>query len=482
MNKRSLIIFFFLLILVLPRVLQAGDSQTVLKGRKMDYTGDTIIFLGYSNMVSFQENELGRCSVDDSGFFECIIPIDQTQHIFTYLGVYNCYLYAEPGMVYNIRLPGKREKTMQDIVNPYYEETAVHLSVSADSNLQNHALPEAEEELNFTIRTFNDSFYPYYYKFVIDAYGKKVDRKELSQAEKEIRAPFDSIGGPFLDSYIDYRMGLMEHYGSQVSNERIIEDYFIRKPVQYQNPAYMELFNQAFKNYFIAFAEEHPASKLPILLNREKDYTKTNEILSRVASLKNDTLRELVLLKGLYDGYYDGKNIPSSMIQLLDSLKFNSNIEIHKQAVQDIMLEITKMLPGYLPPDFALYDSDSTLVNLSDFRGEFVYLNFCNSFGYYCVREYEYLRILHERLKEKIRIVTIVVDDSFQNMKQLVGSNNYTWNFLHFSNQPDVLDSYDIQAYPSYFLIGPEGKMILSPAPTPLENFESTFLEIYSNQ
>ena len=482
MNKRSIFSFLLPILLASNLSLHAEDNYVVLKGRKVDYSGDTIVFLTYSNMVSFSEMEMGTCPVDDSGYFECRIPLTETRHIFTYLGVYNCYLYAQPGMVYSIQLPAKREKSMQELVNPYFEETSIHLSVKVEDNIRGAGIPDPFEELNFSIRAFNDSFYPYYYKFVINAYGNKIDRKELNKAEEEIRSAFDSIPGSYLNAYMDYRMGLLEHYGSQVSNQKIIQDYFLGKPVLHQNPAYMELFNQIFKDYFLTFSEENPGQRFPLVVNRDKDYTMANSILSREASLKNDTLRELVLLKGLYDGFYDGKNIPSSMIQLLDSIKHRSSIQIHTRAVNDIMLEITRILPGYQPPDFALYDPDSALVHLSDFRGEYVYLNFCNSFGYYCVREYEYLRILYERLKGRIRIVTILVDDSFGDIRDLVESNNYPWTFLHFSNQPEVLEDYDIRSYPSYFLIGPEGKLILSPAPSPIENFESTFQKIYSAQ
>ncbi|MFC2115898.1 peroxiredoxin family protein [Bacteroidota bacterium] len=478
-NKKFLSL---LLLLVFPFFLWAGGTFIVIKGKAGDYSGDTLIFQTYSNMVSFREMEIGKCAVDDSGFFECSIPLKETQHIFAHLGIYNCYLYAQPGMIYNVQLPRKREKSLQDNVNPYFEETSIHLSVRVEGNTMGGPVPPPDEELNFTIRAFNDSFYPYYYKFVINAYGNRVDRKELNKAEEEVRAPFDSLEGSFLKAYIDYRMGLLNHYGSQISSQNIIREYFLGKAVLLQNPAYMELFNQVCKDYFIAFYEEHPGSKLPTVLNRDKNYAMLNSILIKEASLENDSLRELVLLKGLYDGFYDGKNIPSSMVQLLDSLRYNSSIEVHRQVVKDIMLEITKLLPGYKPPDFTLYNSDSTLVRLSDFEGTYVYLNFCNSFGYYCVREYEYLRILKERLKDRISIVTILVDDNRENMKELVESNNYPWTFLHFANQPDVLDGYDIRSYPSYFLIGPKGKLILSPAPSPAENFELTFLRISSNQ
>jgi hypothetical protein len=67
-------------------------------------------------------------------------------------------------------------------------------------------------------------------------------------------------------------------------------------------------------------------------------------------------------------------------------------------------------------------------------------------------------------------------------MQVLEIGNSYPWTFLHFSNQPDLLDDYDIRGYPSYFLIGPEGRLILSPAPSPVENFESTFLRIFEEK
>lgn len=482
MNKRIPPSLLLISILINCALFGAETPYAILKGKKADYAGDTLVFLGYSNMISFHEEELGRCVVDDSGFFECRIPLIETRHVFNYLGVYNCYLYAQPGMIYNIRLPGKREKSLQDLMNPYFEETSIHLSVKIEGNAYGKSIPAPEDELNFAIRAFNDSFYPYYYKFVINAYGDQVNRRELEKAEEELLLPFDSVAGSYLRAYINYRMGLLEHYGRQVPNHKIIEDYFLEKPVLYRNPAYMELFNQVFKDYFIAFSEEHPSLRFPIVLNREKDYSRASRILAVEASLENDSLRELVVLKGLYDGYYDGKNLPSSMIQLLDSLKSSTRIEMHKQVVQDILSEFNRLSPGYQPPDFALYQSDSTIVRLSDFRGSYVYLNFCNSFGYYCVREYEYLRILHQRLKDRLSIVTVLVDDSFENMEQLVKSNNYPWTFLHFSNQPEVLENFDIRAYPSYFLIGPDGKLILSPAPSPLEDFESTFLQIYSRE
>ena len=456
----------------------ADGANVKITGRSVDYAGDSLAFFSYSNMITFNEKEIASCLVGDSGVFECTLTLEEPRLIFSHLGVYNCFMYAEPGMVYEIRLPQKRQKSMADEANQFFEETSVHISLKVTGTTGDFAVPGKDEELNFLIHAFNDYFYPYYYKFAVNAYTDRIDQKELKDAVENLQTTFKDIRSPFFLAYMDYRIGLLNHYGNQVSSQRIMEDFFLDKPVRYQNPAYMELFNEIFNGFFVQFSKKHPKRNLPVILNRDKDYSGLNEILVRDASLRNDSLRELILLKEFYDGFFDQKNIRSSMLQLLDSLQINTSIDLHRNMVREIMLEITRLLPGYTPPDFALYDHDSTLVHLSDFRGEYIYLSFCNSFSYYCIKEYEYLKILQQRMQGQVRILTILVDDSFQSMQELMKNNSYPWTFLHFSNQPQVIDDYDIQTYPSYFLIGPEGKLILSPAPSPAENFEATFRQL----
>jgi thioredoxin-related protein len=42
----------------------------------------------------------------------------------------------------------------------------------------------------------------------------------------------------------------------------------------------------------------------------------------------------------------------------------------------------------------------------------------------------------------------------------------------------DLLKQYKIKAYPTYYLIDPDGNFLFSPAPSPAENFESVFRNI----
>jgi len=459
-------------------IYESTAARTIIKGRAPSYTGEKLVFYTYSNLISFEEIVLSECMVNDSGDFECMAELEEVRLIFTNLGIYNCLFYAVPGFIYQIRLPEKREQTEAEKANPYFEKVTIHLPVKPVGSTVGKTLPPAGEELNFLIRSFNDSFHPYYYKYVVNAYINNVNQQEINEAVSNITSPYEEINHPYFSNYIKYRIGLLIHYGAQHSSSSIINDYFKDENVHPYNTAYMELFNEVFTNYFELYTREHPHSGLVSIINRETDLDKILELFRKDKKLTNDTLIEMMLIKNLYECYYDQNYSKSSILILLDSLKSRSNIDHHKDIINDIKNRITKLVVESKAPPFELYDRDSNLVSLDDFTGRYVYLNFCNSFSYYCIMEFELLRDLKSRHQDHLSIITILVDDSFKAMQDLLKSNKYDWTFVHFFNQPEVLDNYDVQTYPIYYLIGPDGKLIASPAPSLSEGFESYLFKV----
>ena len=453
-------------------------AETIIRGKAPSYTGEELVFYTYSNLVSFKESVVASCMVNDSGDFECIANLDEIRLIFTRLGVYKCLFYAEPGFIYQLRLPEKLDKTEAEAMNPYFEEVTIHLVAKPNGSTNGKKIPPVNEELNFLIRTFNDSFHPYYYKYVINAYLNNVNRQEIDRAITDLKAPFEGLSNSYFSKYVEYRIGLLVHYGAQQPSSKIINDYFKDQNILYHNPAYMELFNEVFNGYFEQYLSEHPQSGLSSFINREANLDKIIGLFRKDRKLNNDTLIELMVIKNLFDGYYSQNYSKPSIMILFDSLKSMSKIEYHKLIINDIKTEITKLMVGTKAPPFELYDRDSNLVSLENFSGRFIYLSFCNSFSYNCIMEFELLRDLKSSYKDHLSIITILLDDTFQAMRDLLQGNKYDWTFVHISNQPDILDNYDIRTYPVYYLIGPDGNLITSPAPSPSEGFEMHFLRI----
>jgi peroxiredoxin len=140
--------------------------------------------------------------------------------------------------------------------------------------------------------------------------------------------------------------------------------------------------------------------------------------------------------------------------------------------------KVVRLLPGFDPPAFELLNKDGKKVKLSDLRGKYIYMGFCNCFSYSCMKEYEMLNRLQEKHADRFTILTISVDPSLQKMQDFLAQNGYSWTFLHFGDQISILKEYDVRAFPTYFVIGPDGKLLLSPAPGPGENIESYLFQL----
>ncbi|MBQ1652483.1 MAG: hypothetical protein II060_01745, partial [Bacteroidales bacterium] len=60
--------------------------------------------------------------------------------------------------------------------------------------------------------------------------------------------------------------------------------------------------------------------------------------------------------------------------------------------------------------------------------------------------------------------------------------NSLGWTFLFAETNDKVLTDYKVKAFPTYYLIDPYGMLVMSPAPSPAENFEKYLFKIIENQ
>lgn len=445
--------------------LYAGD--VVLYGKAPDWSGTHISFYWYKELVTYSEDLLAETDIAEDGTFRLEIEVHETIYIFTHLGVYNAYLYAEPGKSYELVLPPFLEKTQADLLNPYFEEIHIQMGIT---NIN-------ENDINIQIRMFDDAYEPYYNKHVMNAVEGK-DFSRLDEDIKQIDAHFRENTNDYFRQYRHYKYAYLRYLSLQHQVTTIAEMLFAGKPVLYHNLAYMELFNQVFKNYFFYHGRTDEGKKIYHDINSEQNYTELLVTLRENTLFSHDSLLELVILKCLHDEFYSDRFSRSSILVLLDSLIFKTNITEHQLIGNTIRKKITRLLSGHSPPQFELFDLDSNLVNLDHFKGKYTYLNFCPCSSYSCLKEFEALQGIYERHKDRLEIVTIAVDTYDESLQSFLKSKNYNWKFLYYGHQAGILEDYDIRAFPTYFLIGPDGKLIQSPAPAPGENFESKLFEI----
>jgi peroxiredoxin len=458
---------FIPMFLLMLRAILPEAQPVIISGNAPSYAGQDLIFYTTADYFSATEKEMGRGTVTSSGDFHIEIPALNTLQVYASLGIYKALLWIEPRQEYHVILPEKVDKSPQDVLNPYFEPVEVQLAID---NFR-------EDELNTLIMMFKDAYNPYYNKHVNDLYaGTQPERIEadIEQIEKSFR----KYSNPFFKEYRYYSYGQLKLLASLQKVSGIEQEYFNGKPVLYDNQAYMDLFNQVYDRYFTFLGRSETGKKIYNDINQYQSYSSLLQTLSENSHITGDTLLEMVILKEVYDEFYGMEFSRKGLLCILDSLILTSSVARNKEIGMIIRHKITRLQEGYDPPGFELIDADSNRVSLKDFTGKYVYLCFCTSSSYTCLSEFKLLRGIYQRHYPKLVIIIISTDPYNSTFDQFKDKNNYPWIFLYYGHQPGVIKDYDVRAFPTYFLIGPDGKLIFSPAPSPSENFETKLFEV----
>jgi len=440
------------------------SQEVVIKGIEETYKGDELVFYTYTDLITNQEVELGKSKVDSLGNFEFRFNIENTLLAFVYLEIYKGFVFLKPGIEYEIKLPPKTPKVFEDKINPFFKESEFYLGVvNADEN-----------ELNYLIKKF-DNIYNTYVENNF-AQIRYVGSRKVDTMINKLNEQFSDQDDKYFQNYVFYKNAALRHLAYERNTNYVSRYYYLNKPLLYNNIAYMELFNQVFTNYFYKYSKTKNGESIYSDVAYEKSIKKIKQSLDKNLALTNDTLQELVILKGCFDECYANNYPFSSLKQTLDSLVILSDIDVHKNIATSIIDKTTYLRDGYDAPDFKIFDADSNLHTLKDFQGNYLYLNYCTDWSYKCKEEFTLLKNIYKNHSDKLEIVTIVPGNDFEKLSSYFEKNEYTWPIYSTDNK--AIEDYKIRVYPTYYLVNPKGKLSMSPAPGPNENFEWRFFKI----
>ena len=445
------------------------QSQIVtIKGNALSHAGDSLIFYTYSDLVTYKEKQVCKCQVSQNGNFLCKFEIKNTKYIFAPLGVFKVVLFVEPDSTYEIVLPEKHEKSIPDKLNPFFEQNEYYVGI----------LNKTPADLNFLIRDFDYMYEDYLNKNFYNIYHKS-DNKDIDSLILSIDSLFSKYTNQYFVNYKKYKFVFLRFLSYQRDVKYVTKYYFSNQPLLYYNIAYMDLFNQLYKNFFSDYINTKEGERLfsdiayaksPVYIKRTLD--------NNLAFANDENFKDLVILKGLFDAFRTNDFPSSSLFYTLDSLKISTDITENKIIANNIKKKVTQLRNGFNAPKFELYNSDSVLMSLSDYKGKYVYLNFTTTLSFTCKQDLQLLKKLYEEKDDNLVILTISIDDDFTDCVNFFKENGYDWDLLHFKNQSDVLKKYKIKTTPMYYLINPLGKLRMCPAYSPRENFEYYFSKI----
>jgi peroxiredoxin len=452
------------------------SGTTEIKGVASQFADKELYLVTTSNPFTGATHILDTLKFDSQGFFLNKITIDRP--IWTYItaGIFKVHLYIEPGKGYLVDLPPNIPKTEADIRDPFYQPVTAHTQVLEEYPLNGLTESEMGEDINTKIFRF-DTLVSAKNSLMKEAYIRKktFDSDSLIQALESL---YVSDSSEYFRKYRLYRYGILKINSRDVGLQYIFDNFLVNKKPETGNPAYMELFAEMYKEFLFYFSRTEEGKELIYMINHTHSATGLMDILMKHPAIPGPEMAEAVILEEALRIYPQDYFYRSALEIILDSIALHPVSKENAVYAGEIKNYLTRLKPGNQPPAFQLLDMKGLERSLEDFRGKYVYLNFCTPDNYSCLKEFPFMRSMHEKHNKYLEIVTVMVTEEIGEMQSFMYKNEYNWTALFYGNNDKLLSDYKIIAFPTCYLIDRDGTLIKSPANLATEGFEQQLFGI----
>lgn len=446
-------------------------QEVKLYGSATEYSGSKITFYSYNDFICKEEKELCSFIINKDGSFSCTFNLDKIEYSFTRLGIYQASVYFEPGNSYEIIFPPKVNRSPAEEQNPFFSEIEIGLGIRNSE----------KKGINYLINSFDNRFNNY-----VDKNMPKIKQGINNTITEEfisgLNQQFPDQNNNYFQNYKKYRIVYLKYFSNQRNINSIIKQYYSGSTKLTNNKAYMDLFNTLFERFLFNFSRQSEGRCLSSAINLKRDLSSIYNCLKNNDNLSDPELCELILIRGIHDSYYNNDFQKRSLLQVLDSIIEKPVLARNKKIALNLRNKLGQSIMRGKAPSFRIADMEGNMKSLNHYSGKFIYLNFFNMQDQKSLDDLKLIKELNQKHADKLRIISISTDEDIEQLKSFIRINNFSHEFLHYGGSQEIVNDYNVKSYPSYFLIGPELDVILKPAPSPFENFETLFLNIYSDR
>jgi peroxiredoxin len=444
---------------------QLCAQSVVISGKAADYYGKEISFYTFSDPVMHRKHELGAVIAGTDGSFTLTLSISRILEIYTDLEKYTGTLVVEPGKNYVVALPPFSPRTAVEASSPYFKPTLYWLG-----------LPQTQStDLNFAVRSFLTEYNLETVKNTAAIYQNS-SKTAVNEIIERLEQKYSGNKSEYFHTLKMYYFAELEYSVHQRDPNYLVDKYFARNPIELQNPGYQRCFESLFSDYLRKESRDYKNRSIITLVN-SANFSGLVSFFEGRGYRKE--FAELVVLKGLYDGYYTGGFDKMSILKALKQAEEDISYMPLKPIVTNILRAIEALTVGGKAPSFKLTDRLNQPVTLETYRGKFIYLVFFNSSSHDCRTEIDSIVPLEKKLRQALSVVSIATDDNFDKAVKLWKDKNYPWDLLNGSENKKLIENFKAEVVPAFYLISPDGSLLLSPAPPPSHEFEAVFLKIF---
>ena len=447
-----------------------GDiSNTVLK--------EISVTIDYTSYDGTQETH--TMPLDDKGHFEMIIPLifpveatieyaRNKTNVFLEPGGFLSFKSSATAFPFDMVMSGStaaNNKALQQFRRDYPIESNQFLYTQYRKENYRYNL---EPKVNDLMRSSSISVYT-------NTMAQKMDSKKRSVIS------YESMFGeqtPKFKDYInaeityDYALKTLAYGHIFKGMHRITRNYFsILDAIPLQSE---QLGSVQYREYLAAFINWKQFDESPDLVSYVAQYDLAEKLLESRAK----RYLQCRIIKSGIEKQYTAQLMPS--IELYSQ---NNEYYTFNDYIDHALTKASAISIGAPAPNFQLTDINGNIVNLSDYRGKIIYLDFWASWCSPCVSKIPKMIDMSYRLSQDSKIVFLHIsfDEKQDNWNTAVKNRNWqAQNIIHL-NEPlyktsTIAKDYHIAAVPTYYIINKEGFIAPRPLGSSIEELEKHLL------
>ena len=423
-----------------------------ITGKASEYAQNLIELNIFHDYISEEPIKVGTIHFNAEGSFELEFEISQISLCVADFDGYHGMIYLEPGKTYQLVFPPKRTLTASQKKNPFVKSEPVWFGIKNST----------PNNLNFLIQQFEVAYTKYeniYFERIFDQQSAPLVDTVKQILDKE----FPKTNNSFFESHKLFRKANLEFALHQGKSATFTESYFRETKPIYNLAAYSSLFNEVFLNYFSLLdnTSHHPEIKNRVNTGQLQQL----DVFFQKQLHYNKELAHWVLLKSMKDAYYSGNFSKASILKMLDQVKEAGWSSYEQKTAQIIREKLTYLSSGTNAPMINLKDLTGHPIRFSDYPNKYIYLHFTDPKNTICRQHLDVLKTIATHYKENIVIINVIPPQA--NFK-----NESGWAGIFTTTDNDLEATYKVKTVPNSFLIGKDGKLLLSPAPNPIDGLD----------
>lgn len=323
---------------------------------------------------------------------------------------------------------------------------------------------ESEDEINKSMDAVEAKIIGYFkenYKIELDDEKNKKKRTLILQNDFLETMQNQFVGSKYQNQLIKYRLAEAKSatyffLADKKLFKRLESDFIIDEDIKFQNPAYMHFL---LDYYFRRFNRHSLRTR-----KYSGDLSDFEIIKLETAAIPDKMIQQLVMINFMKEAYNTSWiEDNTEIIQILDSLAAHGLHEQIRKASIDLSERFRELKADSVVPDFNLSKLSGDEIKLSNFRGKYVLLDFWFVGCAPCHRAIPYKKKLFDEFGDCLEILSINPINDSDAILKYKKKEELPWAFFTINKNALMMETLNIQHYPTYYLLDPEGKICVIP-------------------